>query len=197
MIFPVKALGGHLGFVHTRFGFHSVFIPSTAVFLASQIHLDCEIIEILSTYPEQQQLLAMLERCRTPEEFLTSLEEMLNSPLLSSRTEQLKIRASHIGETKMLQLLVSELDIIGWDKIVEVNDSFDFIKFSVMDSKGRQHAFDVKFGENFPLEAPIVTVSLPKKLHFNWPLSSVESVLVALYNFVIAEILRYEVYFEV
>lgn len=172
-------------------------MPDAKVFFASQVHLDCEIIEILSTFPEQQQLLAMLERCRTPEEFLTSLEEVLNSSLLSSRAGKPKIRSSHIGETKLLQLLVSELDVIGWDKIVEVSDCFDFIKFSATDSKDRQHTFDIRFGVNFPLEAPIVTVSLPKKFYFHWPIPNADSVLVALYSFVVTEILRYEEYFEV
>jgi len=182
-------------------GLHSVFIPETLRFVASNVRLDSEIVQILAALPDQAQLVCALERCRSPDEFIASLEEIVNSSTLlapsSSGTSVSKIRASHCAEAKLLNLLVLELNTIGWEKVLEINDSLDFIKFAVADSKGQQHVFDVSFGKNFPTDAPVVNANIPKKFALSWPFPNNSNPLVTLYDFVRSEILRFEEYFEV
>ena len=65
------------------------------------------------------------------------------------------------------QLLISELDSIGWEHFVSVNQRLDVIKLKTADSRGFEHQFEVHISPHYPFQAPGLTVDLPVRIQLS------------------------------
>jgi E3 ubiquitin-protein ligase FANCL len=65
------------------------------------------------------------------------------------------------------QLLIFELDSIGWEHFVNVNQTLDIIKLKTEDRLGFEHQFEVHILQHYPLVAPEITADLPVSIHLS------------------------------
>uniref|UniRef100_A0A672P6W0 E3 ubiquitin-protein ligase FANCL n=1 Tax=Sinocyclocheilus grahami TaxID=75366 RepID=A0A672P6W0_SINGR len=64
--------------------------------------------------------------------------------------------------------LITEMEILGWDKLLFIDAEFRTLKLKAEDSAGRQHAIAVKLKSKYPTEAPEFSADLPVPLVIMW-----------------------------
>ncbi|XP_052429244.1 E3 ubiquitin-protein ligase FANCL [Carassius gibelio] len=64
--------------------------------------------------------------------------------------------------------LITEMEILGWDKLLFIDAEFRTLKLKADDSAGRQHAITVKLKSKYPTEAPEFSADLPVPLVITW-----------------------------
>uniref|UniRef100_A0A8C6M2Y4 FA complementation group L n=1 Tax=Nothobranchius furzeri TaxID=105023 RepID=A0A8C6M2Y4_NOTFU len=71
--------------------------------------------------------------------------------------------------------LISEMETLGWDKIIFLDTNIQTLKLKAEDSSGRQHTLSIKLKSKHPAEAPECSADLPVPLNLTWtPQSSLE-----------------------
>ncbi|XP_038150653.1 E3 ubiquitin-protein ligase FANCL [Cyprinodon tularosa] len=71
--------------------------------------------------------------------------------------------------------LISEMEALGWDKMLFIDMDFQTLKLGAEDSSGRQHVLTVKLKAKHPTEAPDCSADLPIPLAITWtPQSTLE-----------------------
>ncbi|XP_013876949.1 E3 ubiquitin-protein ligase FANCL isoform X3 [Austrofundulus limnaeus] len=64
--------------------------------------------------------------------------------------------------------LISEMETLGWDKMLFIDTNFQTLKLKAEDSSGRQHVLNIKLKSKHPTEAPDCSADLPVPLNINW-----------------------------
>ncbi|KAM6916552.1 E3 ubiquitin-protein ligase FANCL [Xenentodon cancila] len=71
--------------------------------------------------------------------------------------------------------LISEMETLGWDKMLFIDMEFQRLKLMAEDSAGRQHILSVRLKSKHPAEAPECSADLPVPLAITWtPQSTLE-----------------------
>ncbi|KAJ8014116.1 hypothetical protein DPEC_G00036910 [Dallia pectoralis] len=98
--------------------------------------------------------------------FLLELKTVLEVAL-KSRTE-----CRSIPPPKYFSQLITEMEALGWDKLVFIDTEFCTLRLRAEDSSGRQHVVTVKLKPKHPVEAPECSADLPVPLNMSWTLQS-------------------------
>uniref|UniRef100_UPI003AAF74E4 E3 ubiquitin-protein ligase FANCL isoform X2 n=1 Tax=Centroberyx gerrardi TaxID=166262 RepID=UPI003AAF74E4 len=64
--------------------------------------------------------------------------------------------------------LISEMEALGWDKLLFIDTEFRTLRLKADDSSGRQHILTVKLKSKHPAEAPECSADLPVPLTITW-----------------------------
>ncbi|XP_030628298.1 E3 ubiquitin-protein ligase FANCL [Chanos chanos] len=64
--------------------------------------------------------------------------------------------------------LITEMEALGWDKLLFIDTEFRTLKLKGEDSSGRQHAITVHLKPEYPAEAPECSADLPVPLTITW-----------------------------
>ncbi|KAM4615454.1 E3 ubiquitin-protein ligase FANCL isoform 3-T5 [Polymixia lowei] len=64
--------------------------------------------------------------------------------------------------------LISEMEALGWDRLLFIDTEFRTLRLKADDSSGRQHILTVKLKSKHPAEAPECSADLPVPLAFTW-----------------------------
>nr|XP_046257685.1 E3 ubiquitin-protein ligase FANCL isoform X2 [Scatophagus argus] len=64
--------------------------------------------------------------------------------------------------------LISEMETLGWAKLLFIDTEFQTLKLKAEDSSGRQHILTVKLKSKHPAEAPECSADLPVPLAITW-----------------------------
>lgn len=64
--------------------------------------------------------------------------------------------------------IISEIEILGWDKLQSVDAEFTLLQFLYTDDKGREHSLHVKLHPQHPLEKPHCSTELPAQFDPHW-----------------------------
>ncbi|XP_026880116.1 E3 ubiquitin-protein ligase FANCL isoform X2 [Electrophorus electricus] len=73
--------------------------------------------------------------------------------------------------------LITEIESLGWDKLLYINTDFCTLKLKADDSAGRQHTITVALKPKYPIEAPECSADLPVPLVITWsPQSTLASI---------------------
>ncbi|KAM8852822.1 E3 ubiquitin-protein ligase FANCL isoform 1-T1 [Synchiropus picturatus] len=64
--------------------------------------------------------------------------------------------------------LISEMEALGWDKLLFIDDQFRTLKLNAQDSSGRQHVLTISLKSQHPAEAPEFSADLPIPLLLSW-----------------------------
>uniref|UniRef100_A0A1A8RUG0 E3 ubiquitin-protein ligase FANCL n=1 Tax=Nothobranchius rachovii TaxID=451742 RepID=A0A1A8RUG0_9TELE len=71
--------------------------------------------------------------------------------------------------------LISEMETLGWDKMIFLDTNIQTLKLKAEDSSGRQHTLSIKLKSKYPAEAPECSADLPVPLNLTWtPQSSLK-----------------------
>ncbi|TMS04726.1 E3 ubiquitin-protein ligase FANCL [Larimichthys crocea] len=68
--------------------------------------------------------------------------------------------------------LISEMETLGWGKLLFIDTEFQILKLKAEDSSGRQHILTIKLKSKHPAEAPECSADLPVPLALTWTLQS-------------------------
>ncbi|KAM4590807.1 E3 ubiquitin-protein ligase FANCL isoform 2-T3 [Odontesthes bonariensis] len=80
-----------------------------------------------------------------------------------------------IPPPKYYYQLISEMEILGWDKMLFLDMEFQTLKLKAEDTSGRQHILTIKLRTKHPTEAPGCSADLPVPLVITWtPQSTLE-----------------------
>ncbi|KAI5625082.1 E3 ubiquitin-protein ligase FANCL [Silurus asotus] len=64
--------------------------------------------------------------------------------------------------------LITEIESLGWDKLIFIDTDFRTLKLKADDSSHRQHVVIVKLKSKYPVEAPECSADLPVPLVITW-----------------------------
>ncbi|XP_063731412.1 E3 ubiquitin-protein ligase FANCL isoform X2 [Eleginops maclovinus] len=71
--------------------------------------------------------------------------------------------------------LISEMETLGWGKLLYIDTEFRTLRLNAEDSSGRQHILNIKLKSKHPVEAPECSADLPVPLAITWtPQSTLE-----------------------
>ncbi|KAG8583807.1 hypothetical protein GDO81_008557 [Engystomops pustulosus] len=94
--------------------------------------------------------------------FMMELKTILDAALKSTNS----IEASPAPQ--YYSSLVKDIETLGWDKLLFVDNEFSTIKLKMEDSSGRDHVVVVRLGAGYPYKAPDCCVDLPVAFSISW-----------------------------
>ncbi|KAK2823920.1 hypothetical protein Q5P01_021095 [Channa striata] len=94
--------------------------------------------------------------------FILELKTVLEVGL-KSRPE-----CSSISPPHYYSQLISEIETLGWDKLLFIDTEFRTLRLKAEDSSRRQHILTIKFQSKHPAEAPECLADLPVPLAMTW-----------------------------
>ncbi|XP_016892727.1 E3 ubiquitin-protein ligase FANCL isoform X2 [Cynoglossus semilaevis] len=103
-----------------------------------------------------------LQQSTNLESFLLELKTILEV-VLKGRSE-----CSSIPPPQYYSQLISEMETLGWNKLLFIDTHFKTLRLTAQDSAGRQHALTVKLKSKHPAEAPECSADLPLPLALTW-----------------------------
>ncbi|XP_022062505.1 E3 ubiquitin-protein ligase FANCL isoform X1 [Acanthochromis polyacanthus] len=68
--------------------------------------------------------------------------------------------------------LISEMETLGWDKLLFIDTEFRMLRMKAEDSSARQHILTIKLKSKHPAEAPECSADLPIPLTLTWTAQS-------------------------
>ena len=99
-----------------------------------------------------------------PKGFVADLSDLLER--LSRTVAQ---PAADLPSVAFYELLVSEMDAIGWGTLQSVSASLDELQLSVEDAAGRAHCLTLFIPPDYPRSPPRARVALPAPFELRWP----------------------------
>ncbi|XP_067384604.1 E3 ubiquitin-protein ligase FANCL [Channa argus] len=94
--------------------------------------------------------------------FILELKTVLEMGL-KSRPE-----CSSISPPHYYSQLISEIETLGWDKLLFIDTEFRTLRLKAEDSSGREHTLTIKLKSKHPGEAPECLADLPVPLAITW-----------------------------
>ncbi|XP_034464397.1 E3 ubiquitin-protein ligase FANCL isoform X1 [Hippoglossus hippoglossus] len=94
--------------------------------------------------------------------FLLELKTVLEVGL-KSRPE-----CSSIPPPQYYSQLISEMETLGWNKLLFIDTEFRTLRLKAQDSSGRQHILTIKLKSKHPAEGPGCSADLPLPLAITW-----------------------------
>lgn len=70
------------------------------------------------------------------------------------------------------QILIQNIDEIGWDHFMSISEDFSLLKLAVTDANDRLHSVELAIPSDFPLSPPSISVSAPFLIKLDWRSSS-------------------------
>uniref|UniRef100_A0A3Q3GW81 E3 ubiquitin-protein ligase FANCL n=1 Tax=Labrus bergylta TaxID=56723 RepID=A0A3Q3GW81_9LABR len=121
--------------------------------------------------PDRQMKQARLHCCWQLKHLLRGYEHIVKQEVcLKNRPEY-----RSIPPPQYYSQLISEMETLGWDKLLSIDTEFRTVKLKVEDSSGRQHVLTIKLKSKHPAEAPECSADLPIPLALTWtPQSTLE-----------------------
>ena len=87
--------------------------------------------------------------------------DLLPQVLLKALSREPSQKRQEVKVDNIPELLISEIDQIGWDHFVSVNHSLNVVKLKIKDDDGYDHTFDVEISQEYPFVPPILSVDIP------------------------------------
>jgi len=67
-----------------------------------------------------------------------------------------------------IETIITEIMEVGWDRVVDLSDSFQVLHLRIKDAASRSHILEVEFPESYPKETPKCRAALPKPFVLKW-----------------------------
>jgi len=185
-----------VGWVESSRGLHSFSVGGRVdgQVDGQSLAADDELLALLSPLKDKSWVMERL--CGDAASFARALQKLVTDVDASEQQQQQQEQASaalgNNARWSKVQVLVSQLEQVGWDKVLSVSPDLSVLRLRTHDSSGRAHAFDVSVPAAYPIAAPLVQVALPVPVSVPWPLSRVGGTLSLVLEAVEREIGRFE-----
>ena len=87
--------------------------------------------------------------------------------IVSNIPEEKLFQYSQFNYSNLPQLLMADVEAIGWSNVTHINDEFTVIKLKI-ELASITHDFEVFISEGHPRIAPTVHCNLPFPINFSW-----------------------------
>lgn len=104
------------------------------------------------------------------ESFLLELKDILERVLRSAGKSAVEATAPllHPNQLNLYTNVVAELQDIGWDRVISVDDSLTKIQLLLKDSSQREHSLLLQIPLDYPSSPPLGAIDLPIALDISW-----------------------------
>lgn len=110
---------------------------------------------------EMGALQSRMKQCSDIDSFLEEFKDILDRVAQSGLTEE----APQAG---VVESIVSEIEEVGWDRVIDLSDTFQTIQLAVHDAAHRPHTLEVEFPSSYPHAAPRCRGALPRPFTPRW-----------------------------
>ncbi|KAK9807004.1 hypothetical protein WJX72_010444 [[Myrmecia] bisecta] len=107
-------------------------------------------------------VLARLKECTTVAAFFLELRTLLENILQTRPSCEVPPPSFYSG-------LVQELDEVGWDHLVWLQEDLAALRLRLSDRAGRDHELRVDLPAGYPATPPSVQADLPREVTLHWP----------------------------
>lgn len=186
----------YVGWVESSRGLHSYSVSRRADGLVDgpSLAADDELLALLLPLKDKSWVMERL--CGDAAAFARALQKLVADVDASEQQQQEKGSAApcsgNNSRWSKMQVLVNQLEQVGWDKVLSVSPDLSVLRLRTHDSSGRAHAFDVSVPAAYPIAAPLVQVALPVPVSVPWPLSRAGGSLSLVLEAVEREVGRFE-----
>lgn len=142
----------------------NIKLPKDGKLKDTRLTCDWKLEQILKKYDKIVK--QRLNQCENLSAFLEELGSIAEKQLCFQEQMQPTIQRNNCAQ------LISELENIGWEKVVSVNADFQSFQIKFVDLKQRQHVMQIKLHSQHPRQAPTIIVDLPVKFDIVWTASS-------------------------
>lgn len=122
--------------------------------------LKCLLIDCLDILQQR------LNQCGSLTEFLQEMERIIEKAMETKQTMMSQKEPVSCGK------IISEIDNLGWDKLVTIDAQFTWLEFVYTDSRGRCHYLKVKLHPKHPEEKPECVTKLPVPFNPHWTIKT-------------------------
>ncbi|XP_034040214.1 E3 ubiquitin-protein ligase FANCL isoform X2 [Thalassophryne amazonica] len=144
-----------------------ITLPPDRQLKLAKLHCCCQLKHLLRGY--EHIMKQRLQQSADLVSFILELKTILEVGLKSHP------KCRSIPPPQYYSQLISELETLGWDKLLFIDTEFQTLKLKAEDSSGRQHFITVKLKSKHPVEAPECSADLPILLAITWtPQSTLE-----------------------
>ncbi|XP_046847833.1 E3 ubiquitin-protein ligase FANCL-like isoform X2 [Xenia sp. Carnegie-2017] len=112
-------------------------------------------------HPYKDAIKHKLNQCENLASFLVDFKNLTEKLVKCNQDEHMKKSLP----LHVYSLLMSELEAIGWDKLMFVNELFNVIKLKARDIKNREHVITIHILQEYPNTSPVCSVDLPQPFH--------------------------------
>jgi hypothetical protein len=127
----------------------------------NSLKVDDELSKLLNDIKSKEWFINRLNKSESINNFAKDLENIVIE-LIDRNENQLNLSLrKDIIESELPQILMNQLDLLGWNSFVTANDDLSIITLMTNDSKGRIHEFEVTIPIGYPIVPPIVHASIP------------------------------------
>ncbi|CAA2960704.1 E3 ubiquitin- ligase FANCL isoform X1 [Olea europaea subsp. europaea] len=93
----------------------------------------------------------------------------------------MNVSMEYSGESRRLELakssafyrrIYSEVEEIGWERLLKLQDDLTSLSFRLMDKKGRAHILEITLDKTYPKCPPAVSADVPYNFNLEWPRNS-------------------------
>jgi E3 ubiquitin-protein ligase FANCL len=103
-----------------------------------------------------------LHQCTNLESFLVEFKEILERVIKKKKQNFILPTISYYSK------LLEEIHKIGWDKLINIDETLTKIEIKLKDNCNRNHLIQFQFPSDYPLNPPYCTSDLPKNIEINW-----------------------------
>ncbi|KAK9163561.1 hypothetical protein Syun_004463 [Stephania yunnanensis] len=64
-----------------------------------------------------------------------------------------------------------QVEEVGWENLVKLDESLAFVSFRIKDTKGRAHIIEIHLPQSYPRHAPSISADVPHVFELNWSTS--------------------------
>jgi E3 ubiquitin-protein ligase FANCL len=116
----------------------------------------------------EDELMRRLQRSADANSFLAELTELLEREREQDSADKGASATSQLPSTAFYELLVSELDAVGWGLLVSVSPALDELQLQIEDAAGRAHVLELAIPSDYPRSPPRARASLPVPFELRW-----------------------------
>jgi len=165
--------------------------PSNENFAACSFNCDWELKVLLHGY--EGFLKKRLQSSKNEEEFLSEIHS-LAAKLEKIRQRRLK-GVLNVTNVSHQSVIIKELEMIGWDRLVNLDPSFSSLTLSARDSASREHLLHLKFNPENSAKRPTIQTDLPATFKPKW--SSQDGIFKQVYEQFIEELSTHQDFWEI
>ncbi|XP_035518844.1 E3 ubiquitin-protein ligase FANCL [Morone saxatilis] len=137
-----------------------ILLPPDHQLSRARLHCCCQLKHLLRGY--ELIVKQRLQQSADLVSFILELKTVLEVGL-KSRPE-----CRSIPPPQYYSQLISEMETLGWAKLLSIDTEFQTLRLKAEDSSGRQHVLTVKLKSKHPAEAPECSADLPVPLVITW-----------------------------
>ncbi|XP_031735782.1 E3 ubiquitin-protein ligase FANCL isoform X3 [Anarrhichthys ocellatus] len=137
-----------------------VLLPPDGQLKGARLHCCWQLRQVLQGY--EHTVKQRLQQSADLVTFILELKTVLEVGL-KSRPE-----CRSIPPPRYYSQLISEMETLGWGRLLFIDTEFRTLRLKAEDSSGRQHVLAVKLKSRHPAEAPECSADLPVPLDITW-----------------------------